>query len=361
MQIISYTKIQLQGFIDDEFFKVLSKIPITYHRAVSQVNNPYASDEDVLLWAAYEKASLVGYVGVLPDLISLENNKRKIYWLSCFWIDESFRNNNLASQLFFLLLRQYKNQLYISNFLFSLENIYQNLGIFKPTQYLIGSTFYLRFCFAPLVQARYANMKLLVLIYGFIERSLNVIMILKKLFTRKVNVKIKLEENCTLDDELEHFISYFSSTNKKVVRNIQHFNWILTYPWVLNGKSDLDSSRYYFTSKAAYFEHRTVKFYLSNKLSGFVFLTLKNKSLKVCYIYANDECVCHIADYLISCAEILKLNEIIVYDNQLIKHLKIRRGKFLYVRNIKQAYIFPENDDITASVFQFGDGDAVFT
>lgn len=70
MTIKTYNRNELSAFIDSDFYAILSKIPISYHRAVSQINNPAVSDNDILLWVAYENAAVIGYIGVLPDRLT---------------------------------------------------------------------------------------------------------------------------------------------------------------------------------------------------------------------------------------------------------------------------------------------------
>ncbi|MEA4937713.1 hypothetical protein SDC9_83223 [bioreactor metagenome] len=361
MQIISYNRKQLEEFIGDEFFKVLSKIPISYHRAISHINNPYCSDEDVLLWAAYEKASLVGYIGVLPDIFQINGKESKIYWLSCFWVEESFRNENLASQLFFLLIKQYKDQLFISNFLFSLEKTYQSLGIFQPTQYNYGHTFYLNFCFAGLLQARFPKLKPFIPFYRLVENIFNRILVVGKLLYKKKSNNYEVVDNNLFDEDLNNFLRTFLVSDNHVVRNMEHFRWIQTYPWVLTGRSDKESARYHFTSKSEQFVYKMVKFYSSGELSCFLFLKIRDKILTVSYLYSCDDYISQITDYLLQFSLDNKLNAIVVFDKRLSDLLKNKRSRFIYVKPTKQAYIFPKDFKIDASVFQEGDGDSVFT
>ncbi|MCL2312059.1 MAG: GNAT family N-acetyltransferase, partial [Firmicutes bacterium] len=132
MEIKSYTRNELKTFIDSDFYKNLEQIPISYHRAISHIQNPDVQDDDELLWAAYENEKLIGYVGVLPNYIAENQERKKIYWLSCFWVDENYRKENVASLLFFPLIKKYGKHLIVSNFLPNLEKMYQNIGIFQP-------------------------------------------------------------------------------------------------------------------------------------------------------------------------------------------------------------------------------------
>lgn len=361
MQIKSYNKHELNEFIHSEFFRVLNKVPISFQRGWSQYNNPYCNDEDILLWAAYENADLVGYVGVLPDIISIEYSQKKIYWLSCFWVEEKFRKGQLASQLFFLLIKQYKNQLFISNFLYSLEKTYLNLGVSQKTQFNKGRTFYVNLCFADLLEARFPDLKSLMTFYKLLERTINEFLKFRKFIHKKRKLKFTIIENNERNAELESFIENFKVNNRNLVRNNDYFNWVLDFPWVLQGKSDKESDRYFFSSKTDQFEYRMLKIYNQDRLEGFVLLKIRDKNLTVSHIYAKDAQIGNIAGYLVDLSLNELLNTITTTDHRLSNKLRSKRTNFIYIKNIKRPYIFPRNYDIAATVFQDGDGDAVFT
>jgi ribosomal protein S18 acetylase RimI-like enzyme len=361
MQIKSYNRTELEEYVHSDFFRTLNKIPISIQRAISQINNPYCSSEDILLWAAYENASLIGYIGVLPDTIELKNSKNKIYWVSCFWVSEAYRNENLASQLFFLLIKQYKSQLFISNFLFSLENTYQGLGIFQPTQYNFGRTFYINFCFSDILQARFPELIPVMPFYLIAEKLLNLILKTRRIFNINKKKYLNIIENKELDEELWSFLNTFSLTSESVVRSVEHFRWILNFPWVLTGKPDKESGRYYFTSKSEQFEYKLLKLYDSQKLAGFVLLKIRDKNLTVSYLYSDNDHIESIVYYLLKLSFTENINTITTFDQRLSKKLKKKRQKFIFIKNIKRPYIFPKNYEIESSIFQDGDGDLIFT
>ena len=59
---------QLEEYIHSSEFKNAEIIPITFHRARSQIKNPRATSENVVLIIAYnDKNEIIGYTGALPD------------------------------------------------------------------------------------------------------------------------------------------------------------------------------------------------------------------------------------------------------------------------------------------------------
>lgn len=358
MQIKSYNRKELGDYIQSDFFRTLPEIPISIHRAISQINNPYCSNEDILLWAAYENGLLIGYVGVLPDVIGLNN---KVYWLSCFWVHETFRNDNLASLLFFSLVKQYKNQLFISNFLFSLEKTYQSLGIFQPTQYNYGSTFFINFCFTEILQARFPKIKVLRPIFDLIEKIFNLTLKTRKIFFKNKKNTLDIIEDKNLNEEFQSFLNAYFNSNETVARTIEHFRWIFTFPWIIEGKKNKESERYFFSSMSYQFEYKLLKIYSQQKLEGIVLLKTRDKNMSISYLYTYDSHIRELSDYLLKLAISENINTITVFDKRLISKLLNRRNNFIYIKDTKRPYIFPQNFKIDSSVFQEGDGDSVFT
>jgi len=359
MQIEAYNKQRLDEYIHSDLFRNQPNIPISFHRAVSQINNPSCSDEDILLWAAYEKEALAGYVGILPDTISTNGIEKKIYWLSCFWVDDNFRETNLASQLLFLLIKHYRNDLYISNFLFSLEKMYQSLGIFQPTQYLYGKVFFCRLDFSSLLEARYPPLKPFIPLYIVMEKIANTIISpLLKAFNKRNEPQIKIVNDTHFDNELKSFLVSFKEA--EFVRSTSFFRWITNYPWVLEGKADADSKRYYFSSKASEFEYVSLKLYEQNELVGYAFLRIRNKKLTISYVYTNDNYIADLGLYIYLLAQKRKLISVACFDKRLLHYFEQTKG-FAFVKNEKRPFIFPKKSDITISLFQEGDGDSVFT
>ncbi|MGC3976805.1 MAG: GNAT family N-acetyltransferase [Paludibacteraceae bacterium] len=359
MEFKSYNRDELAHLIDSVFFNSLENIPISFHRAISQINNPYCSAEDVLLWCAYENEKLVGYVGALPDLLF---NEEKIYWLSCFWISDRFRNKNVASQLFFLLIKQYKNKIYISNFLFSLERTYQSLGIFQATQYKYGTLYFINFSFAEYLQARLPKLRHLLFGFGFFEKVLNRLLKLRKLFLTKEKNEFIVSENKLIDTETVEFLQRYSQSNKTVVvRDSAYFQWILRYPWILEKSGNGQSERYYFSSFAKQFEYRFIKIYKNGLLHGIVLLKLRNNHLTLTHIYANEECYPSIISYL----HRLNINENIktftTFEDKMQSKINIGNFGYIFKRKCRKPYIFPSNADVNSASFQEGDGDSVFT
>ena len=111
METRFFTKQDLHNFISSEQFDSLDHIPISKHRAISQINNPRASHDDIILIAIFDKNVLLGYLGVLPDFVYDANECHKVGWLTCFWINWifiTFQKSFRALKMFFSVLRAWE-------------------------------------------------------------------------------------------------------------------------------------------------------------------------------------------------------------------------------------------------------------
>jgi len=361
MQIESYNRAELQELIDSDFYKNLNQIPISYHRAMSHIQNPDTHEDDELLWAAYENEQLLGYVGVLPGYANINQERKKIFWLSCFWVDESLRNGNLASILFFPLIKRYKDQLFVSNFLPDMEKMYQSLGVFKPSLLKSGSQFYCKSCLSNILPVRFPKIRFLKPLLRVIDFSVNLLLSFGKLFYKPLTFHSKIVFDINFDADFQSFINTFYKKNDHIERFSEHFDWILNFPWVLEGKPDKKSKQYYFSSKSEQFYYDSVKFIKNNKLSAFLLLKIRDRKLTVSYVFAEDDIIDDITAYILQ--KVLDENLIMItaFDERISNKIRKHRIRYIFERFCKRAYIFPKTQNILPDVFQEGDGDNVFT
>lgn len=360
MQIKSYNKQQLQQFIDSDFYKMSERIPISSHRAVSHIHNPDCADGDVLLWAAYEDDKLIGYVGVLPGLYRSEQGDDKIYWLSCFWVDTNYRKSNVASMLFFPLVKIYKDNLFISNFIPSLEKMYQGLGIFQPTVYKGGDRFYYRFSLSTILPSRFPKLGFLKPVYVVADVMLNGLFSVKS-GNKALHYDARFVENRNFDDEFQKLLDRFRTGSNYASRDAQHFEWVLNYPWIVEGKPDRDSKRYYFSSRAKQFSYNSLRIYQDNILAGYILLKTRDKNLTIDYLYADDSLVPDISAFLLQKIKTEKLKSLSVFDSRVGAEMIKYKKSYLIHKKTERPYILPRSVNASPDCFQAGDGDNVFT
>jgi len=362
MQIISYTKLELRELIESDFFKKLNKIPISRHRAGSHINNPYCADDDILLWAAFENETLAGYSSVLPDRIAFNGREEKIYWTSSTWREENMRKTTLAAELLFKIFERYKNRVFVTDLLPQFEKAYSKLRIFKFPETEIGITFFRNSAFSQAIEIHFPKLKLIMPIYSLLEKCFNFTLFsVRKLTAKKIKMDFNIIESAVFDTEFDDFIKQYCIENRLVERDSVYFDWIVKYPWVLQGKPNDESRRYYFSSVADRFEYHSMKIYNKQKLAGFMFLKIRDKRISVSFSYLNNVCVKDAAAGILHLASTKDSDVITVFDKKLISELRKRRTKYIFAKKTEKKYYFPRNFNITSSFFQEGDGDIVFT
>ncbi|MEX1247378.1 MAG: GNAT family N-acetyltransferase [Anaerolineales bacterium] len=74
-------------------------IPITKHRAIAHIHNPYAEPDDVALLLAQEGDRNVGYFGLMPVMLQHEGKLHKVHWLTTWAVAPDYLGKGLGSQL----------------------------------------------------------------------------------------------------------------------------------------------------------------------------------------------------------------------------------------------------------------------
>lgn len=75
-------------------------IPITLQRARAHANNPYAAPDDVgLLVAVDNEGDVVGYFGILPLMLRVEEQLHKCHWFTTWSVSDKVRGMGVGSGL----------------------------------------------------------------------------------------------------------------------------------------------------------------------------------------------------------------------------------------------------------------------
>lgn len=362
METKIFTKDSLKSFINSENFNELINIPISKQRAISQINNPRAEDDDVLLVAQFDGNKTVGYLGILPDYFYYNNTKEKIGWLTCFWVDEEYKKQGVAANLFRRVIRGWKQKIFITNIVPWLEPIYQKTKIFQPTKYKNGLRCYLRLNLSEILPPKktvFAKLKGLLKIldyaFNFFADSRF------PLFSWKKLNELKYEYHLDFNELPEELIES-STTENFIQRGKEELNWIIKHPWLIQGTTEDDqSSRYYFSLLSKRFINQIISFYDKKEVVGILFITIRDNNLTVPYLFSDKKNTDIIAKFLIKKMVDLKLNMITTFNEMLSDALKKQRKYFIYSKTIKKPYFISKQvEDFDNLNFQDGDGDCVF-
>ncbi len=363
MEIKTYTRKNLGEFIRSAEFEKLTSLPISSHRALSQINNPRAGDDDLLLAVQFIGGDMIGYLGVLPDYLYQGTERIKIGWLSCFWIDEAWRSQPVAAGLFLTVMEAWEHRILITNFVPSLESLYRKSGFFQPVVTYWGVRAYLRSNLAEVLPPKSQIFVRIQPILKLADSCINLAGDLRFLFFRKYDpADIQFSFVSAMDDDMAGFIDAHQQDNA-TKRGKTEFEWILSYPWIKEKpKPDSESKRYYFSSVSKRFRYEFVKATKANgSLVAVMLLCIRNNNLTVPYLFADAVVLDKIAGMLGNTMVKYRLSMLTVFNTPLAERIAQLKGTFLHTRRIRKPYLISRHiTPVSHLNFQDGDGDCVF-
>jgi len=280
----------LAEFIATEAYRELPQLPISRHRARSQIANPRARPEDVLLILAWREDRLLGYLGLLPDALWDRNGRpRSVAWMSCIWVDANERGQGIARRLVEDALEACGGRLLATGFTAPARRLYDKLGAFTDLATLPGRRWYLRSALAALLPPKHSLFARSKGILGVLDRLANAVLDLRLHFGRPALGSFRLEYVTYIDTGLEQYIRECSE--QSLFRRAQpELNWLLGNPWILQAPEPDDyARRYAFSALARQFAQTGVKVYgRDGRLLAFLVFTLRDGHLKLPYAFWTD-------------------------------------------------------------------------
>lgn len=361
METKTYNKRELREFINSNFYKELHNIPISKHRAVSQVNNPRADENDILLVATYDGKKLVGYLGILPDYLFTDGKTEKVGWLTCFWVDNDYKSKNVAANLFLRVIRAWDQKIMITNIVPDLEPVYQKTKIFQPTIYKLGFRGYVRFSLSAILPPKHHFFRKIVPALKLADIILNLPVDLKLTFFKTFKTDIQFEYLKKLSEEDENFITRTREPNWNL-RGIEEINWIISNPWIIQSPANQESRRYYFSSVSKQFFYQVLRVKNNrNETIALAVLLVRNKNLSTPYLFCTESGWEPLGKIIINTMNELKINMFTTFHGKLANTLKTLRTPFIFSKTIKKPYLISKKFEfITELNFQDGDGDCAF-
>jgi hypothetical protein len=74
-------------------------VPISLQRALAHSQNPCASEDDIGLLVAILDEKSIGFQGILPGLLRVNGEERKIYWISSLYIAPEYRRLGVYTEI----------------------------------------------------------------------------------------------------------------------------------------------------------------------------------------------------------------------------------------------------------------------
>ena len=357
-ELKTLNKSELQEFISSEKHRSDAFIPITKHRAESQIKNPKADGDQTLLILAYEGEKLAGYVGCLPDFFLTDGKKIKYAWLSTLFVSSDFRGKRIAQQLLDKAFEEYNGNIAITEFTPEAESLYNKIKVFKYIPAKEGRRFYLKTDFQNIIPAKKPRLKNLKPIFRYSDLIFNGLISLKNSFQEKPDFQFEILSD--IDEESRDFIAHFRSN-----RTADEISWLVKNPWILEGEKP--DSGYLFSSFSKEFKYFWIKIFNTHHvLETSALLLLRDGHLKIPYLFSENN-LKNFTEFLAWFSEKNKVKVMTSYQSDLNREIE-SSGSFpkIHSRKIERRYMFHEKmfshlpPNFTPD-FQDGDGDCALT
>jgi len=361
IELIYLNKQKLFDFINSQQYKELPVLPISYHRAISHINNPRAQDNDVLLILAYEQNNLLGYLGILPDNIYTSSGEVfHLGWLSCIWVSPLARGKGIAKKMVLAAYQAYDKHIIITNFTKEAGMLYRKLGIFDNLPDLYGIRYYKTMCLSKVLPKRFPKTANITYLLKIIDFSFNIIW---KIFLKKSNFDFNEKAEIPNNEIIKN--SYIHSFKIGFKRQEQDFSWIANFPWIIQVEEPSENSKkYHFSYEEKKFISKIIKIDNNSSNSGYLLYVLRNGHLRVPYVITNTTQAIEAAKKIEEIANSKNVDYITLFlPTEITKNIKI---KTIFRKKIKRQFLITltlkekikNADDLI--IFD-GDGDAVFT
>jgi GNAT superfamily N-acetyltransferase len=363
LRIEKLQKAELEAFVMSEAFTQMRHIPISRHRAISQVRSPRAKEEDVLLLIAYEEDKMLGYLGLLPDDFHTGDKIYHFAWMSTIWVHPEARGKGVARSLLDTAMEVYGGQVIGTDFTAEAKAIYLKTGHFDLFQKYEGIRLYYRFNLRDLLPPKKRFFKRIRPVLAAADAILNFFNNLSPKPSVKIDAGIKEFEEWT--EEHEKFLQQLRDKSP-TLRGIPELNWIIKNPWVLESSSaDELGRRYHFTSAEKRAHFQSVEIRKNGQPFALLLLFIRGNAMKVPYAFfgaGEETSVCACIDELM---REKRLSILTMFHPVLRQALHGAKTRAFHKQTIVREYVIgiPFHQKIEKEFpghFQDGDGDCAF-
>lgn len=367
MELREFNKAQLQEFIASGEYASYAILPITPMRAASQLKNPYAADDDVLLIIAFnDEKEICAYCGLLPGRIS-GGRDEKIWWNSCWWVDP-VKGRGMAMQLFFRMLKLTGKNMAFAELTPHTRKIVAHFDDFIFPDVPVGLRGFMRVQISELLppkSAFFKKIRFLLLADDAVRNVLfGLLFYAKKI--RRLPAEVRVEESSAVDEEAGAFIA---ALDGKVLfnRTREELNQIIENPWIL--ERSVSNRRayenYYFSAVVRMFSQRFYKIFQGGRLCGVLVLTNRDGFLKVPYcVFSEDDARTITAAIYYLLGEEKWAHTFTTFHPWLVREMRKGRSPFVFKRKISRNFAINKvygDVDFDRVLVPDGAGDGIFT
>ncbi len=359
-------KAGLQTYLNSAAFANEAVLPITPWRGLSHLANPRIDEDDILLILAREKGVLIGYLGILPDLIFHES-EQKMGWLSSLWVEPAQKGKDISTLLFQKAAEVWHGHLIAANYVPFTKKIYDRVGAFEKVPLTRhGMRYYYRSDLKTILKGRSPVWEKYGPALGMTDQIFNFLNAARLRLLPKSTTQVPYEVVHVVDQEAGRFIDGFQS-RELFRRGQREWNWMLAQPWVRSQKErDEIDVQYFFSSTADLFRYSAIKIRdEKGVLSGFMILLLRDGMLSVPACYVAEKSASDAAQLINHFARIWNVSTLTIFRKELLaefaKHRFPWMGKKVIQRNYMVSTSLAPNFDLQQYNMQDGDGDVGFT
>ena len=367
MEIKAFTVADLKTALVSEDFWLTKTLPITKHRALSYSRNPRADENDPVLLVASQDNRVVGYLGILPDKIFVDDTIYKMGWLTSWWVDSSWATAGVGAILLFKALNAYNQYIGVSGGSREARkalNASQKFMALKPLQ---GLDIRLRLNVTRGIPRRLPALKIFRGLFKIFDVMMDEVMDVRHFFWQRRNnpcQRLTFEYISAIDEETDRFIKRHHQ-HDLTRKEKSDLNWIMNNPWILSTPfKDAASKKYYFSSRADRFSYLAVKvFEHHTEMIGFFLLKVRDDRMSVVYSYFENRHGGSIMAAAFQHALAMDVCTLSIYDEQLVTCFsKLRCPCWSAEKNSRGFSLSKAFSDIPLANYrlQGGDGDLVF-
>jgi hypothetical protein len=365
MQITEITVAQLPEFVNSKLWQQLCPKPITLLRAISQFHNPRANPNDIALIFASENDQLIGLVGLLPELINGQPEK-KASSNTCWWVQPE-KGKHLAIPLFLKAFSLCDQRMFMTDCTPHTIGILEKTNWFDFPPVNHGIRGFLKFNLHELIPAKLPSTRKLKPLLKLADQILNFLILPYRIIVRHVTIKVRMQAEClnSLDQELHTFIELHSQ-NEFIRRTGKDLEWILKFPWIIGSNTHQTKTpvEYPFSHIVGSFEQYFVKITTSNQTIGLLLISVRDGHMKVPFVYFQEKDARMVLKVIYQQALLKKAVTLTVFNPVLVHTMDSVLHPFIFKKKIKRLVAISKNlfDDYRKyPLIQDGDGDIVFT
>lgn len=345
---------ELEGYMQNDFWKTSDVIPITSLRMSSFLNNPKANEEDVVMICAFDDELLSAFRLLIPDYFYTEP-KYKFAWKSGIWVRKEYRGEGLAKKLSLLALDRWNDRMIGIDYAPESKLMYLSTGKYVEFQQLVGMRFYKKWIFGELLKNRIPNLLLI---------PVRVLDALGNGFQKIINNKTNLNDHEYIFKELNDLnVLLDFDINADNFRRLEDYEWIRKYPWVSKDKNNIEEdSRFPFSLYASDYMNTWIT-YEEGKSRAVLQVIIKNGHLEVPHYFSRNISQNQLEGCLKSLMDYYAIDYISTFNSDIIKVLKNKSWVFKkkLVRDVMGTKTLEEKMDELNLEFDEGAGDVPFT